>query len=475
MPHRILNRLTPTISIWPVILTKALSLAVLVLLATPSYSFAQSFKANYDEAAVPKYVLPPILENNQGKAVDAASWPGRRTELFELCRDHIYGIWDCPGYEMNAEIIEQGEYLDGKAIRTQWKVTISTEVGSHSIDLLVYLPATASNKSQVPVFLGLNFAGNHSVAKDPAIRLPGSWMRPDKENVVDDRATEKGRGIQDRRWPVDEIVAGGFGLATAYYGDIAPDDPKHYMEGLPRLNPKLKKDLGPFPLDAKYAETEQPTTGGAIAVWSWGLSRLLDVLQKDPRVDAKKIIVVGHSRLGKTALWAGSIDTRFAMVVSNNSGCGGAALSRRAFGETVQRINSAFPHWFCDQYRKYNLAEGDCPVDQHSVLALIAPRPLYVTSASEDLWADPRGEFLAAREAGAAYRLLGQTSLPDADFIGFEQLGEGKVAYGAMWGDATNKAVPSFARVGYHIRTGPHDILSWDWQRFMQFARQNLE
>lgn len=436
---------------------------------------AQGFKPNYDEASVPKYTLPPILVNTKGEKVDAAAWPSRREELLGLCRDHIYGKWELNDFEMDAEIVEQGEFLDGKAIRTQWKVTISNEHGRQSIDLLVYLPASASNKSQVPIFLGLNFAGNHCVANDPAIRLPTSWMRADKETVVDNRATEKGRGIQDRRWPVDEIVEGGFGLATAYYGDIAPDDPAHYLEGLPRLNPKLKKDLGPFSLDAKYQETEQPTTGGAIAVWSWGLSRLLDVLQKDPRIDKSKVVVVGHSRLGKTALWAGATDERFAMVVSNNSGCGGAALSRRAFGETVQRINSAFPHWFCDAYRKYNLAEDTCPVDQHSLLALIAPRPLYVTSASEDLWADPHGEFLAAREAGVAYRLLGQTALPELDFCGFEKLGDGKVVYGAAWGEAATDSVPTFARVGYHIRTGPHDILSWDWQRFMQFARQNLE
>jgi hypothetical protein len=453
-----------------------LAMLQLVVFATPSKTaYSQGFKANYDETAVPKYTLPPLLVGADGQSVSASKWPTRREELLSLCRDHIYGDWELSDFEMNAELVEQGEFLNGKAIRTQWKVTISNEHGRQVIDLLVYLPATASNSSQVPVFLGLNFAGNHCVANDPAILLPKSWMRPDKETVIDNRATEKGRGIQDRRWPVDEIVTGGFGLATAYYGDLAPDDPAHYMEGLPRLNPKLKKDLGPFPLEATYKETEQPKTGGAIAVWSWGLSRLLDVLEKDPRISAKKVIVVGHSRLGKTALWAGATDQRFAMVVSNNSGCGGAALSRRAFGETVQRINSAFPHWFCDQFRKYNQAEGDCPVDQHSLLALIAPRPLYVTSASEDLWADPHGEFLAAREAGAVYRLLGQKALREMDFCGFESLGDGKVAYETAWGDANENSASNFAQVGYHLRKGPHDILSWDWQLFMRFARQNLD
>lgn len=452
-----------------------LTLVSSFVVAAPTSVMAQGFKANYDEAAVPQYTLPPLLETVEGHTVDAAHWPARREVLLNLCRDQIYGAWDLTDFQLNAEIVEQGEFLDGKAKRIQWKVTISNEHGSQAIDLLVYLPANASSDQPVPLFLGLNFAGNHCVANDPAIRLPTTWMRADKDTVIENRATDKGRGIQDRRWPVDEIVAGGFGLATAYYGDIAPDDPKHYMEGLPRLNPKLKKNLGPFALDDVYAETEQPTTGGAIAVWSWGLSRLLDVLQKDSRIAANKVIVVGHSRLGKTALWAGATDTRFAITISNNSGCGGAAISRRAFGETVQRINSAFPHWFCDQYRKYNKAEDQCPVDQHSLLALIAPRPLYVTSASEDLWADPHGEFLASQEAGVVYQLLKQTALPDSKFYGFENLGEGKVMYANGWGDGQTQSVPKFARVGYHIRKGPHDILSWDWQRFMQFARQQWE
>lgn len=455
-------------------LLRVAALSSLVCLASATMVYSQGFKANYDEAAVPSYILPPILVGDNGDTIDLERWPKRRQELLTLCRDNVYGLWELPEYELNAEIVEQGDFLAGRASRTQWKVTISNQYGSQTIDLLVYLPTTATSTNQVPVFLGLNFAGNHCVANDPAIRLPKSWMRPDKETVINNRATEKGRGIQDRRWPVDEIVAGGFGLATAYYGDLAPDDPTHYMEGLPRLNPKLKKDLGPVALDDEYRETEQPTTGGAIAVWSWGLSRLLDVLQKDSRVATQNVIVVGHSRLGKTALWAGATDERFAMVVSNNSGCGGAALSRRSFGETVQRINSAFPHWFCDRYRKFSKAEGDCPVDQHTLLALIAPRPLYVTSASEDLWADPHGEFLAAKEAGVVYRLLGKIPPPDVGYYGFENLGDGKVLYSSGWSDAVTTQVPTYAQIGYHLRQGPHDILSWDWQRFMQFAKQNM-
>jgi|694.fasta_scaffold01325_9 hypothetical protein len=437
---------------------------------------AQGFTPNYDETKIPAFTLPDLLVDEKGEKVTSAEqWEKAREHWLALCRDHVYGSWNCPNYKIDTEIVEQGEFLGGKAMRVQWRVTISNEHGSQPIDLLVYLPANASKVSKVPLFLGLNFTGNHSATDDPAVRLPKSWLRNDPSGaVVNHRATEAGRGIQSKRWPIAEIIEKGFGVATAYYGDLAPDDPGHYMEGLPRLNPALVKDLGPFPLDAAYKETKQPTTGGAIAVWSWGLSRLLDVLEKDPRIAGDQVIVVGHSRLGKTALWAGATDKRFAMVVSNNSGCGGAALSRRAFGETVQRINSAFPHWFCDKYRLYNKAEDSCPVDQHTLLALIAPRPLYVTSASEDLWADPKGEFLSAKEAGVVYRLLGATPMPDVDFPGFEDLGDGKVVYGAAVGDAQQDNVPTFATVAYHIRKGPHDILSWDWQRLMQFAKQHL-
>lgn len=406
-------------------------------------SGARQPEPNFDESRVPDYRLPALLVGEDGTDIETAlQWRRtRRPEILRLFEEHVYGRRPAARYDVQFDITERSDRaLAGTARRRQVDITCRRNGRSRTFKLLIYLPA--ASRQRVPLFLGLNFHGNQTIANDPAIELPDSWIGNDPDiGITGNRASERSRGRLAGRWPLESIIGRGYGLATIYCGDIDPDVDDGFQSGVHRLFPEFSGD------------PEQPHQWGTIAGWAWGLSRALDYFDTDQEVDRSRIALLGHSRLGKTALWAGASDERFALVVSNNSGCGGAALSRRRFGETVRRINDAFPHWFCDNFKNYNGREDELPVDQHMLIGLIAPRPVYIASASDDLWADPRGEFLAALHAEPAYQLLGRQGL------GRKSPGHDRSVGGA---------------IGYHLRTGGHDVTESDWQCFLDFADRHL-
>jgi hypothetical protein len=402
--------------------------------------YSQISEVNYDESKVSPYSLPSILKSQGGIEINNVSdWEEfRRPEILNSFIDNVYG--KVPGEidTMLVEIVEQGSYLNGAANRMQVTLTFLKDHKEHCADLLIYLP---SNKEKSPIFLGYNFQGNHSIVSDEEVSITKSWVEVNHSIGVEaNSAVEQSRGSMCRRWPLEMIIKEGYGVATLYRGDIDPDK-DDFSDGVHPL------------FYHKDQQRPQLDEWGTIAAWSWGLSQVMNYLETVDKIDSKKVIVVGHSRLGKVSLWTAAIDKRFAAAISNNSGAMGAALSRRNFGETVEVINTNFPHWFSCNFKKYSKKEYIMPIDQHMLISLIAPRPVYVASATEDLWADPRGEFLSAKEASVVYNLydiqgLSSTRMPQPD-------------------------TPIIGNVGYHLRTGIHDIIKYDWEQYIKFAKYN--
>jgi hypothetical protein len=411
----------------------------------------QEIPINLDESKVSAYTLPdPLVMADGRKVTTREEWiQQRRPELLRLFEDQVYGKVPRPDRPLHITFQVRSEdkaALGGTAIRREITILFSEKPDGPRLDLLLYLPKAAAADHRVPAFLGLNFGGNHTVSHEPAIALARGWVRDDPAHGVNDhRATEAARGASSAQWQVERVLARGYALATAYYGDLDPDYDDEFQNGV--------QPLFYHPGQSRPA----PNEWGSIAAWAWGLSRALDSLESVPELDLRRIVVMGHSRLGKTALWAGATDPRFAIVISIQSGCGGAALSKRDFGETVLRINTSFPHWFCSNFHQYGGHEDRLPVDQHELIALIAPRPVLICSAAEDLWADPKGEFLAALGASPVYKLLGTDGLAASE----------------MPAPAPDQLTKS--TVGYHFRPGKHDVTADDWDAFMNFADHHLQ
>lgn len=387
----------------------------------------------------------PLIRSDGTRITSAAEWrEKRRPELLEFFTREMYGRNPGRSAKLVSEVFDRDKTaLGGKATRIQIAIHPGGKPGPR-MDLLVYVPNGA--KGPVPAILGLNFWGNHSIHKDPGIRLTESWVEEkaghyaDLTGVRNNRATDASRGGNARQWPLEEILSRGYALATIYREDVAADREPHFASGVHPLFPELQNGDDNF---------------GNIAAWAWALSRGLDELEKEPAIDARRVAVFGFSRLGKAALWAGASDERFAMVISNESGAGGAKLFRRGVGEDIARLNTVFPHWFAKSFRKYNGKDKELPFDQHFVMSLVAPRPLYVASAIDDKHADPEGEFAGAKAAEPVYRLLGAEGLPATAWPAVDTSIQGGI--------------------GYHARSGVHDVLPFDWKCYLDFADKHLK
>jgi hypothetical protein len=407
-----------------------------LLLAASALAQTPRPGVNYDEAKVGNDPLPDL------KLTTAEDWANkRRPEILKLFEDHVYGKTPAdigtPKFEVTAT---KPDALGGLATRKFIHISLPTHPAWHGMDVMLYIPNATK---AAPCFVGFSFGGNHAVSTETDVPLSTRWMRESKEkSIVDHHATEATRGSESSRWPLEMILKRGFAVATAYYGDIEPDRADGWKEG---LRAAVSKD---------GANTVWKNGDwGAIGAWSWGLSRIADYLQTHAQIDGKHLAVIGHSRLGKTSLWAGAQDTRFGIIISNDSGEGGAALMRRDFGETTAIITKAFPHWFTPNYASYANNAAACPVDMHMLIALAAPRPIYIASAAEDHWADQKGEFLSGKFASPVYALFGERGV-----VVDEQ-------------PAIDTPVGDF--IGYHIRTGKHDITEFDWTQYLNFAARH--
>lgn len=404
--------------------------------------------------------LPDPLVLRDGRKVESEkTWrEERRPELKALFQHYMYGHLPPPPKRLQATVDRQDtNYFGGKA--TLKEITLAFGPSdAPAMHLLLVVPN--QSKAPVPVVVGLNFCGNHTMLPDREIALPTTWMPSFCKACVDHQATEAGRGLETATWCIHNSIDRGYAIAAFYNGDLEPDRP----DAPSGIRAYARKGGLAGSLGAPQPEAKCPACPGryesgdydwsTIGAWAWGLHRAVDYLVTDPSIDAKRIAVFGHSRNGKTALLAGAFDERIALILCHQAGCGGSAPSRGKIGESVQQINDRFPHWFNAQFKEFNRQPERLPFDQHELIALCAPRPVLLSNATEDTWANPEGQFAMLQAARPVYQLFG------LEGIKAQRMPEP--------GQLINSPL------GYFLRAGKHSTTCEDWAAFLDFADRQL-
>lgn len=437
----------------------AFFIGLLALCLAMNPASAKVFPEPAQLPAQPDMPDPLVMFSGQRVASPAEWFARRRPELKALFQHYMYGAMPpAPTHETFTVEREDRHFFGGKATKKEIAIRVSENADAPVIHLLLVIPNAAPQKTPAhagagsvrgaeqltsptrrgfPVILGANFYGNHAVVADRGVALPTVWMPKSAPGRVDNRATEAGRGAQTNSWAVEQSIDRGYAVATFYCGDVEPDT-----------------NGAPAGLRAWLHRESPANDTGAIAAWAWGLSRAVDYLVTDRDLDARRIGVVGHSRLGKTAMLAAAFDERIAAAIPVQSGCGGTAPSRGKIGESVKAINTAFPHWFNAAFKQFNESPDRLPFDQHCLIALAAPRPVLITCATEDTWANPAGQFAMLRAADPVYRFLGVEGLKSASLPAHDEF--------------------ECSRLTYYIRRGKHSITPGDWKIILDFADREM-
>ena len=374
-------------------------------------------EANYDESSVPDYKLPELLETSESVSITTINeWVHlRKPEIISLFTEHVYGKIPTHFDAIAFNTVTNNENAPNIAASLkQVEIVITKDKKSLTIEFDIFIPNNV--KQPVPITVLINHRG------------------PEYVDVT--RQTKKGY------WPAEMILARGYAAAVFNVNNVANDDPDSFSEDL---------------IETLYPEQLEMNDGmRALSAWAWGAMRVMDYIETDSALDEDRAILVGHSRSGKAALWAGANDERWDITVANESGAGGAALSKRRFGETVEIINNGFPYWFTPNFEKYNRNEAELPLDQHMLIACMAPRGVYITAAEEDKWADPKGMYLALYHASRVYEhIYGITTLLDKRMPFVNNPTDNRYA-------------------AFHIRSGEHDLKRYDWIQFLNFADRHF-